>query len=344
MRWEDESYVRWYRRNTPEWCLLSWQARGLFGLILREVDRAGLLELGKIGLKAVAVVVRAPWDEIEKPLSDLIEDGCIVHRDDLRVLLIPNFIAAQEANASDKARQRAARERARDLARAKSLLVAPPSQTVTEGHVVQPYHVTVSHENGQNRHSVLSVLPKLHTPSRDGGGQDVTTPEANRPDPDPPKPTPNESPFDLALRVFDELWSAKHKRAYVHSTNTGPKSESVALQKLGHLAVERGGARAEEFLRHWVRAYLRDTDAWPSDNGHPIRGLETRINKYGDPKKPRTVEPKAPAPEPPRKFTKLEPLTDERPVLRKPSTPEELAEEARRQKAALAAAFGNGKP
>ena len=37
MRWEDERYVRVYTRDTPEWCLLSWEARALFLLLLTAV-------------------------------------------------------------------------------------------------------------------------------------------------------------------------------------------------------------------------------------------------------------------------------------------------------------------
>jgi hypothetical protein len=132
MRWQDERYVRFYTRNTPEWCVLSWQARALFGLILREVDRAGILPVGKLGLRAVAVAVRAPWEEIEKPLMEILADGMAVHREELQLLVVPNFVEAQEASQSDKARKRTERERARDLANAKSLSVTSPSQTVTE--------------------------------------------------------------------------------------------------------------------------------------------------------------------------------------------------------------------
>lgn len=163
MRWQDERYVRFYTRNTPEWCVLDWKARALFGLILREVDRAGILELGKLGLRAVAVAVRAPWEEIEKPLLDILADGMAVHRDDLRLLVVPNFIDAQEAPQSDKARKRAERERARDLAKAKSLTVTAPSGIVTLPSGI----VTDSHTPSRevtSGHSVPSV-PSRAVPS-----------------------------------------------------------------------------------------------------------------------------------------------------------------------------------
>ena len=57
MRWEDERYVRFYTRDTPEFLAMSWLARALFGLIMRKVDRAGILVVGRLGLKGVAVAV-----------------------------------------------------------------------------------------------------------------------------------------------------------------------------------------------------------------------------------------------------------------------------------------------
>lgn len=179
MRWEDEPYIRFYKRNTPEWCLMSWQARGLFGLIMRELDRAGIIEVGKLGLKAVAVAIRAPWAEIEGPLGELLEDGCIVHREDLRIVCSPNFIEAQEAASSDKARQKLSRERARDLARAKSLGVTPESRTSPE-RSPPSQNDPLQPETVHERHSVLSVLsqpPVLSDPEppRRAGDPDMQT-------------------------------------------------------------------------------------------------------------------------------------------------------------------------
>ena len=49
MDWSDERYVRVYTRDTPDWQCLSFLAQGLFCLILRKVDRAGVLPLGRSG-------------------------------------------------------------------------------------------------------------------------------------------------------------------------------------------------------------------------------------------------------------------------------------------------------
>src|SRR4051794_1870175 len=71
LRWEDERYVRFYVRDTTDWLMLSWKAQGLFGLILRKVDRAGVLDLGKLGKRGIVAHIGGPsaWSEIE-PLLD----------------------------------------------------------------------------------------------------------------------------------------------------------------------------------------------------------------------------------------------------------------------------------
>lgn len=153
-----------------------------------------------------------------------------------------------------------------------------------------------------------------------------------------------ETGYDLALRIWDELWSAKYHGEYHHTVHTGPKSEAAALQKLGGLALARANGSPhdpETFVRHWVRAYLKDPDAWPSDNRHPIRGLESRLNKYGDPKKPKVVTPPKPepTPEPARPFTPL-PKVNGPAHVHKASTHDELKAKAEADKARLLAVEG----
>lgn len=113
MRWEDERYVRFYTRDTPEFLALSWHARGLIGLVMRKLDRAGVLVVGKLGLRGVAVAIGAPWVEVEGPLRELLDDGCLIFDETKASVVMMNFIEAQEAKQSDKARQSASRERAR---------------------------------------------------------------------------------------------------------------------------------------------------------------------------------------------------------------------------------------
>ena len=126
MRWEDERYVRVYTRDTVDWQYLSFEAQGLLTLLLRKVDRAGILEFGRHGVEGVAAAIGHPnrWDTIKPALDQLVADGCVAVEPSR--LVLPNFIEAQEAKTSDRERQRKSRESARVRHTA--------SQPVTSGH------------------------------------------------------------------------------------------------------------------------------------------------------------------------------------------------------------------
>lgn len=162
MRWEDERYVRVYTRDTVDWQGLSFDAQALFVLLLRKVDRAGLLDLGKPGKRGVAVAIghAREWARLEPALEELLTDGCVRLVDDGRRLLVPNFLAAQEAKASDKSRQQKSRETARDVAAAGNLIPRDESSQ----------NVTVSHKMGQNvttgHAASRPVTPSCAVPSR----------------------------------------------------------------------------------------------------------------------------------------------------------------------------------
>lgn len=44
MNWSDERYVKLYERDTLTW---PWQAKCVFALLLRKVDRSGVLDTGR---------------------------------------------------------------------------------------------------------------------------------------------------------------------------------------------------------------------------------------------------------------------------------------------------------
>lgn len=136
MRWEDERYVRLYTRDTADWLSLSFEAQGLMGLVMRKVDRAGILPLGRHGKRAVAIALghAGRWEAISPALDELLADGCVRVEGDK--LFIPNFIEAQEAAQSDAQRQRESRAKARTLAAMAVTNRDEMSQPVTGGHVV----------------------------------------------------------------------------------------------------------------------------------------------------------------------------------------------------------------
>jgi len=126
MRWLGERYVRLYTRDTAEWLGLSFMAQALFVLILRKLDRSGRLALGRLGNKAVAVVIGhgGDWSRLEPALDELLADGCLVVEGDY--LVCPNFEEAQESKITGA--ERTAKWRA-----GKKRSVTPVTPPVTTG-------------------------------------------------------------------------------------------------------------------------------------------------------------------------------------------------------------------
>lgn len=175
MVWSDERYVRIYTRDTADWQCLSFLAQGLFCLLLRKVDRAGVLQLGRSGHKAVAIAIghAHQWPMLEPALEELLADGCIEIVDGN--LVVPNFLDAQEAEASDKARAKKYREVRRDTHR--SGVVTTPRSTqaplLAESQNVTPRHAdpvvcdgTDTERDASDTVRVATVTPSRTVPSR----------------------------------------------------------------------------------------------------------------------------------------------------------------------------------
>lgn len=126
MDWSNERYVRLYTRDTPEWLCLEWQGRALWPLLLRKLDRSGVLAT-KLGPRGVAVLVGLPIEVVEVGMAALIADGCLQPHP--LGLVVPNFLEAQEACASTALRQRESRERRRAVTKRDTA-----SQNVTNSH------------------------------------------------------------------------------------------------------------------------------------------------------------------------------------------------------------------
>lgn len=186
MRWEDERYVRLYTRDTPEWSVLDWEARAVFYELLRKVDRAGFVPLGKSRLRGLAGLLRMPVDVVTKGVEGLIDDGCVELTDS--GVIVRNFIEAQEARQTDKARQRACREKARDLARSGSSDVDnTASQNVTDSHTASR-DVTLGHSDlirsdpNQDKKEIGASAP-----SEPDGSVDPSVGQPNEPQPGEPE-------------------------------------------------------------------------------------------------------------------------------------------------------------
>ncbi len=152
MRYEDERYVRLYTRNTGTWVSLGWEGRFVLMSLLRQVDRAGVLDVvAGEEVATIAALIFAPEAVVRPGLDSLILRGVVVLGGDQ--LRMPKFMEAQESRTSDRERQRKSRELAS--------LGHTPSHAVTVGHT-------------PSRLSPLAV-PSLAVPSRTKPKKQVKT-------------------------------------------------------------------------------------------------------------------------------------------------------------------------
>jgi len=232
--WSNERYVRLYVRETVGDVALSWQARAVWKEILPKCDRAGVIGLGRHGLRGLAGLIRIPREIVEEYFQELIDDGRV--RITGQYLIVPNYIEAQEATQSD--RQRAAESRSRR--REKALLGEILSQNVTENHETNP-GVTFSHSVSQR---VTPCLP-------------------NRADPNLPTLTKKRKARARAsYSVEFETFRSSYPRHRLGGKAQDWKSWQVA--KAAGMTAEK----AEKYLGFWKKS-----PKWERDNGSYIVAL-----------------------------------------------------------------------
>lgn len=132
MNFEDESYVRLYVRDTKTWLRLGFEGQCVLMFLLRKVDRAGVLDGIEDLCADVALITGVPAELVVIGLPRLLEREVLEHHEDC--LVIPNFIEAQTATRTDKARQKDSRDRRLAEARLVTIrdaAVTPCDQTVT---------------------------------------------------------------------------------------------------------------------------------------------------------------------------------------------------------------------
>lgn len=156
MDWENERYVRVYTRDTRDMLAIGWQGRALLVELMRKCDRAGCLDIDDA--ETLSELLRMPTDVVEPALAKLVSRGVVEVRDG--VLVLPNFIEAQEAKQSDRLRQRESRARRRDKARGHNVTNRDDSsQCAVTGRDAMSQAVTGGHSASQ------PVTPSLAVPS-----------------------------------------------------------------------------------------------------------------------------------------------------------------------------------
>jgi hypothetical protein len=107
-------------------------------------------------------------------------------------------------------------------------------------------------------------------------------PESVEPE-EPAVPAAAESAYDLAKRIWMELWLIRYEEPYQFGIDSGMHGDGRVLQRIGQAAADRGGD-IEAVLRHKIGSYFSDRGPWVTENRHPLRGIEREWNKYGLPK------------------------------------------------------------
>lgn len=190
MRWEDERYVKLYTRTTLTTRRLGWEGRAVLWELFRKVDRAGITEIGEEDpVEALSALTELPlevcavaWPRLSGGAEPVVTIATVTQRDRVsRALFIPNFLPAQEAKQTDRARK----EKQRELARAH--LIVPLRDQSSQG-------VTNSHERSHG------VTPSLAVPRLDEEERTLAPSSARRTQV-PPANAPPEQPSLLAEEV-----------------------------------------------------------------------------------------------------------------------------------------------
>lgn len=173
MDWSNESYVRLFIRDTKTWILLGWEGQCVLSLTLRKLDRAGVLPDVFNGEDLAVMLANGMPIEIVTRGLDRLLDKKVVEITDVG-LVMPNYIAAQEAAMSDQQRKREQRERRLALSR----IVTKTGRNVT----VTSRNVPFESHSVTSGHSASQVVT-LNSPS------DLNSADLKIPPNPPPAPT-----------------------------------------------------------------------------------------------------------------------------------------------------------
>jgi len=171
MDWSNERYVRIYTRDTADLLVIQWSGRALLWELIRKADRAGVVDSDEPGV--ISELLRMPLDFVSEALPRLIERECITRAtvEGRPVLLIRNYIDAQEAAQTDKHRQRESRARRNERAKSQHVTKRDKEEAVVTNRDDVSQSVTSGAENSvplsqrvTSCHSSLAV-PSLAEPS-----------------------------------------------------------------------------------------------------------------------------------------------------------------------------------
>jgi hypothetical protein len=104
MDWSNERFVRFFTRDTVTWKRWSWEAKAVWGLVLRKLDRSGVIDTGAHDKPdALALIIEVPCEVARRVVPEYLASGSLVESDN--GYCAPRFQEAQETPISDKQRQ-----------------------------------------------------------------------------------------------------------------------------------------------------------------------------------------------------------------------------------------------
>lgn len=210
MDWQNERWVKLYTRDTADDLVLSWQAQGLWPLLMRKADRAGVIATNH-GARGIAALVRWPADVVTAALTELLEDGRIRECGTPAGYVLPNFLAAQDASSSDAQRKRDERERR--SADANNSVTKRDAKVTKRDEMSRPSHapsrsVTPRVDErrvDETRREEVCASPPAREPEEPWWGN----PEPPAESPSKPKREPS-GPHQTAIAAFDAYYRAEH--------------------------------------------------------------------------------------------------------------------------------------
>ena len=306
MNFDDERFVKIYPRNTTNWKLLGWEGRCVLMMLLREVDRAGCLDI-EGGMEGLALLLDLPPDVTVRGFVACVKRGSVVQNGNLAI--IPNFVRAQDARQTDRVRQAESRARRREVAMSQT--VTNVTRTVTDcdqpSHAVTPSH-TESHDVtlrlDQNRSEQTNL--SCAKPDQSQPELALVPQQAADASPKPAKPTEAQVRDRVARALYAEIVAAR--KSVIASARLSPDSAPKPAGLAG-LRASLGQGYTPEQIRHAIKLKVAEVRADPEQGRwfvakwfHPAN-----IDRYSElteadvAQKPRNQAPHAVRPpEPPK--------------------------------------------
>lgn len=262
MDWSNERYVRVYTRDTSDLLVIQWSGRALLWEMIRKADRAGIVDSDEP--EVLAELLRMPLDVVSEALPRLLERECVTRAtvEGRTVLLIRNYIDAQESAQTDKHRQRESRARRNERAKSQHVTICDmKAENVTKRDAASQ-NVTSGTENSMplSQHvTMCHSVPSLAVPSR-------AEPYLGDAD------SPDFNDYPAIVRSHIKCWT-------IERTGMPPAMGEAFGKAVRTIATWLGDADdPEAVMAQVLEGFARDAKAQAA--GYPVGWLAANPNQY----------------------------------------------------------------